>query len=203
MGARTRAYVGLAFASAVGTLFAVQGVAPALPAMADDLGVTDAQLGLFTAAYMLPAAALAVPLGFLADTLGRRRVFVTMALLYSLAGGAQAWAGDYEQLLVLRFVQGIGFGGLMPLSLTLIGDVLRGAAQFRAQSRRQIAMSGGEFVLPLVGGALATAGWELALGAQAALLPLAVAGLFVLADSRPGCRGCWRPASCASSASSR
>jgi hypothetical protein len=42
----------------------------------------------------------------------------------------------------------------MPLSMTLIGDVLRGAAQLKGQSRRQIALSAGEFALPLVGAAL-------------------------------------------------
>jgi MFS family permease len=176
----------LAFAAAVGTLFGVQGIAAALPPLERDLGISDAQLGLFTAAYMFPATVFAIPLGYLADTLGRRSVFVAGALLYSLAGGAQGWVDDYGLLLVLRFLQGVGFGALMPLSMTLIGDVLRGAAQLRAQSQRQIGMSVGEFVLPLVGAALAGVSWQLALGAQAALLPLAIVGLFVLADTRSG-----------------
>jgi MFS family permease len=181
---RVRASVALAFAAAVGTLFGVQGIAAALPALAHDLDISDAQLGLFTAAYMFPAAVFAIPLGYLADTLGRRRVFVSMALLYSVAGGVQGWVDDYWLLLVLRFLQGVGFGGLMPLSMTLIGDVLRGAAQMRAQSQRQIAMSVGEFVLPLIGAALAGVSWELALGAQGALLPLAIVGLLALSDTR-------------------
>jgi ACDE family multidrug resistance protein len=179
-----RAQVWLAYAAAVGTLFGVQGIAPALPALGRDLAISDAQLGLFTAAYMLPAVVFAVPLGYSADRYGRRGVFVSMALLYALAGGAQALVDDYWWLLVLRFVQGVGFGGLMPLSMTLIGDALSGVAQLRAQSRRQIGMALGEFALPLVGAALATFGWQVALGAQAALLPLALAGLLVLAGGR-------------------
>jgi MFS transporter, ACDE family, multidrug resistance protein len=184
MSARTRAYVGLAFAAAVGTLFGVQGIAAAVPALGRDLDISDAQLGLFTAAYMFPATVFAIPLGYLADSLGRRKVFVAGALAYAIAGGLQGFVSDYWLLLELRFLQGAGFGALMPLSMTLIGDVLRGAAQLRAQSRRQISMSVGEFVLPLVGAALATVSWRLALGAQAALLPLAIVGLFVLADTR-------------------
>jgi ACDE family multidrug resistance protein len=184
MPARPRAYVFLAFAAAVGTLFGVQGIAAALPPLKSDLGISDAQLGLFTAAYMLPAVLFAVPLGYAADRYGRRRVFVSMALLYAVAGGAQAALTDYWALLALRFLQGIGFGALMPLSMTLIGDALRGAAQLRAQSHRQVAMSVGEFVLPLIGAALATLSWRAALGAQAALLPLALAGAVVLADTR-------------------
>jgi MFS family permease len=181
---RPRAVVALAIATAVGTLFGVQGIAAALPALEQDLGISDAQLGLFTAAYMLPAVVFAVPLGYAADRYGRRRVFVSMALLYSVAGFAQALLSDYWALLALRFLQGIGFGALMPLSMTLIGDALRGAAQLRAQSHRQVGMALGEFVLPLVGAALATVSWQLALGAQGALLPLALAGLLVLSDTR-------------------
>jgi MFS family permease len=181
---RPRAVVALAIAAAVGTLFGVQGIAAALPALEQDLGISDAQLGLFTAAYMLPAVIFAVPLGYAADRYGRRRVFVSMALLYSLAGAAQALTSDYWALLALRFLQGIGFGALMPLSMTLIGDALRGAEQVRAQSHRQIGMALGEFVLPLVGAALAAVSWQLALGAQGALLPLALAGLVVLSDTR-------------------
>jgi MFS family permease len=184
MTARPRAYVFLAVAAAVGTLFGVQGIAAAVPALERDLGVSDAQIGLFTAAYMLPAVVFAVPLGYLADTLGRRRVFVSMAVLYAVAGGAQALMTDFWPLLALRFLQGIGFGGLMPLSMTLIGDALRGRAQLRAQSQRQVAMSVGEFVLPLIGAGLATLSWQTALGAQVLLLPLALAGALVLNDTR-------------------
>jgi ACDE family multidrug resistance protein len=133
---------------------------------------------------MLPAVIFAVPLGYAADRYGRRRVFVSMALLYSVAGAGQAFLEDYWALLALRFLQGIGFGALMPLSMTLIGDALRGAAQVRAQSHRQVGMALGEFVLPLVGAALATVSWQLALGAQGFLLPLALVGLLVLTDTR-------------------
>ena len=184
MSAHARASVWLAIAAAVGTLYGAQGIAPALPALAQDLGVSDAQIGLFTAAYMLPAVLFAVPLGYAADRYGRRRVFVSVALLYSLAGVVQAGVDDYWTLLVLRFAQGIGFGGLMPLSMTLIGDVLRGTAQLRAQSRRQVAMALGEFGLPLVGAALATLSWRVSLAGQGALLPLAVGGLLWLSNAR-------------------
>ncbi|HEX6024886.1 MAG TPA: MFS transporter [Solirubrobacter sp.] len=184
MPVRPRAYVALSVVAAVGALFGVQGIAPAMPALGRDLGVSDAQLGLFTAAYMLPAVIFALPLGYFADRYGRRRVFVASVLAYSLAGGAQALLSDYWTLLALRFVQGIGFGALMPLSMTMIGDVLRGTAQLRAQSRRQIAMSAGEFALPLVGAALASISWRAALGAQAALLPLAFVGAALLAGMK-------------------
>ena len=44
---------------------------PALPVIQRQIGLTDTELGLFTAAYMLPAVVFAIPLGYLADTIGR------------------------------------------------------------------------------------------------------------------------------------
>ena len=186
---RPAAQLSLAIAAGVGMLFGVQGISAALPLAESELGVSDAEVGLFTAVYMLPAVIFAVPLGYAADRLGRRAVFVSMVLLYSVAGAAQATTDDFALVLVLRFLQGVGFGGLMPLTVTLIGDAYRGAAQLRAQAHRQIALAIGEFVMPLIGATLATVSWQTALLGQGALLPLAFVGLLVLDDRRAVARG--------------
>jgi ACDE family multidrug resistance protein len=184
MTRRVRAQLVLATAAAVGTTFGVQGIAAALPAIQRELHLSDSELGLLTAVYMVPAVAFAIPLGYLSDRLGRRKVFVSMALLWGFTGLAQAWANSLEVMLVLRFLQGVGFAALMPLSITLIGDVLRGAAQLRAQSRRQVAMTFGELALPLVGAGLAALAWNAPLVAQGGALFLALGGLLLLDDRR-------------------
>src|SRR5262245_25976167 len=97
-----RARLAVATAAAVGTIYGVQGLSPALPVVQKHLGLTDSELGLFTAAYMLPAVVFALPLGYLADRLGRRLIFVSMTFLWCLAGAAQAWAGTSLVLLGLR-----------------------------------------------------------------------------------------------------
>jgi MFS family permease len=132
----------------------------------------------------LPAVVFAIPLGYLADAAGRRRVFVSMAILFGLAGAAQALVSGFGLMLVLRFVQGVAFGALMPLTVTLIGDVYRGAAQLHAQSLRQVAMAIGEFVLPLAGAALAALSFRTALAAQGAIVLLAPFGALLLDDRR-------------------
>lgn len=179
-----RADMAVATAAAMGIIFGVQGIATALPAIQQALDIPDSQLGLFTAAYMLPGVLLAIPLGYLADRLGRRQVFGSMAILYGLAGGAQAVVTDYGALLGLRLLQGVGFAALMPLTITLIGDVYRGEAQLRAQASRQVWTTTAEFLVPLIGAALAAWSWKAPLAAQGLILPLGVAGLMVL-DGRP------------------
>jgi ACDE family multidrug resistance protein len=175
-----RASLVLAVATASSVMFGIQGIAAALPAIQPELGISDSALALFTAMYLLPGVLFAIPLGYLTDSLGRRRVFVSMAVLYGVAGVAQTWAPDYETILVLRFVQGIGFAALNPLSITLIGDAFEGAAQLRAQSTRQIAIAVTEFSLPLVAAALTAVSWQAPLAAQAVTLPLALAGMLLL-----------------------
>jgi MFS transporter, ACDE family, multidrug resistance protein len=184
-----RATLTLAAAAAGATVFGAQGISPALPAVQAAFGINDTQVGLITAAYMLPGVLLALPLGYLADRLGRRIVFSSMALLYGFAGAAQALAPSFNLLLGLRVLQGIGFAALMPLSVTLIADAYEGTEQVRAQASRQVSMTVSELVLPLVGATLGGLSWRAPLAAQGLLIPLAFVGFAVLDDSRAGMSG--------------
>jgi MFS transporter, ACDE family, multidrug resistance protein len=184
MVGRRRAHLGLALAAATATILGAQGLSPALPAVQAALGISDTQVGLITAAYMLPGVVLAIPLGYLADQIGRRRVFVSMALLYGGAGAAQAFVGSFNELLALRVLQGVGFASLMPLSVTLIADVYLGATQLPAQAWRQVTMTVGEFILPLVGATLAGISWRAPLALQGILIPVAFVGWWALDNRR-------------------
>ena len=184
-----RATLILAAAAAAATVFGAQGISPSLPAVQRAFGISDTQVGLITAAYMLPGVLLALPLGYLADRLGRRIVFSSMALLYGVAGAAQALAPSFNLLLGLRVLQGIGFAALMPLSVTLIADAYRGSEQVRAQASRQVSMTVSELVLPLVGATLGGISWRAPLAAQGLLVPLAFVGFAVLDDSRSDMSG--------------
>lgn len=184
-----RATLTLAAMAAAATVFGAQGISPALPAVQRAFGISDTQVGLITAAYMLPGVLLALPLGYLADRIGRRIVFSSMALLYGVAGAAQAFAPSFNVLLGLRVLQGVGFAALMPLSVTLIADAYKGTEQVRAQASRQVSMTVSELVLPLVGATLGGLSWRAPLAAQGLLIPLAFVGFAVLDDRRSDMEG--------------
>ena len=184
-----RATLTLASMAAAATVFGAQGISPALPAVQRAFGISDTQVGLITAAYMLPGVLLALPLGYLADRIGRRIVFSSMALLYGVAGAAQAFAPSFNLLLGLRVLQGGGFAALMPLSVTLIADAYKGTEQVRAQASRQVSMTVSELVLPLVGATLGGLSWRAPLAAQGLLIPLAFVGFAVLDDRRSDMEG--------------
>lgn len=179
-----RATVALAAVAAGATVFGAQGISPTLPELQKALGFSDTEVGLITAAYMLPGVLFAIPLGYLADRFGRRIVFSSTALLYGVAGAGQALAPNFETLIGLRVLQGVGFAALMPLSVTLIADTYVGSAQVRAQASRQLSMTVSELVLPIVGATLAGLSWRAPLAAQGLLIPIAVVGFFFLSSER-------------------
>jgi putative MFS transporter len=61
--------------------------------------------------------------GWLADRFGRVRVITVSLLVYSLAGLALAASPGFAAFLVLRFVQGLGIGGEVPVAATYIGEI--------------------------------------------------------------------------------
>ncbi|WP_189921126.1 MDR family MFS transporter [Kitasatospora xanthocidica] len=98
-------------------------VATALPAIVGDLHGLKYTSWLFTA-YIL-ASGISTPMyGKLADLYGRRKLYL-FALVAFLTGSALAGAAQsIFQLIAFRAIQGVGAGGLMVLTLTIIADIV-------------------------------------------------------------------------------
>ncbi len=76
----------------------------------------------FTAALMLGAAIGGIFLGALGDRLGRARAMGVSILFYSVFAGLGAWVQTQEQMLVLRFIVGLGVGGVWPNAVALVAE---------------------------------------------------------------------------------
>ncbi|WP_156393719.1 MULTISPECIES: MFS transporter [unclassified Nocardioides] len=63
--------------------------------------------------------------GPLTDLFGRRKLFLGCLTLYSVTMLAVAAAPDPTTLSVLRFVAGLGFGGIAPVAIALVVEVAR------------------------------------------------------------------------------
>lgn len=135
-------------------------VGAALPRIVAELNGLAYYAWVFTA-YML-ASTVTVPMyGKLSDLYGRRRMFL-IAMAIFLAGSAlSGLAQDMPQLVIFRFIQGIGGGGLLPIAQAVIGDLFspaeRGKWQGIIVSFFGLSTIGG----PLVGGWLTDSfGWR-------------------------------------------
>jgi len=76
----------------------------------------------FTAALMLGAAIGGIFLGGLGDRIGRTRALGVSILFYSVFAGLGALVQTQEQMLVLRFLVGLGVGGVWPNAVALAAE---------------------------------------------------------------------------------
>lgn len=174
----------LACACAVMSLTGVQLVAPALPEIQTALKLTDSQVALFSSLFLTPGVVLSTPIGMAADRFGRRVILCGALLVLGLGGIALLMIHNIHFLLAVRLLQGVAFAAIIPTTITIIGDVLAGTEQIRAQGYRTVAMAGGEAALPLVGGGLAAIAWFAPFAVQAIAIPLAVISWLWLGEER-------------------
>jgi hypothetical protein len=76
----------------------------------------------YTAALMLGAAIGGIVLGRFGDRQGRSRGLGVSILLYSLCAAAGAFVTSQEQMLLLRFLVGLGIGGVWPNGIALVAE---------------------------------------------------------------------------------
>lgn len=85
-------------------------------------GVAGDWFARYTAAIMLGAAIGGIVLGWLGDRIGRTRAMAVSILCYSIFGGAGALVSNQHQLLILRFLAGVGVGGMWPNGVALVSE---------------------------------------------------------------------------------
>ena len=83
----------------------------------------------FTAALLLGAAVGGIVLGNIGDRFGRTRAMGISILFYSVFAAMGVWAKTQEQMLVLRFLVGLGVGGVWPNGITLVSECWSNASR--------------------------------------------------------------------------
>jgi MFS transporter, DHA1 family, multidrug resistance protein len=160
---------------------------PALPELADGLGVEAGAAQLSIGLFLLGFALAQLACGPLSDRFGRRPVLLAGLGLFAAAGLGCAAAPTLPTLLACRVLQGIGACAGTVLARAIIRDLFSGEEAAAKLSQATAIMALGPIVAPAVGAAvLAVAGWRaifVLLGAGGLVLLLAVA--FGLAETIP------------------
>ncbi|MBB5424130.1 MFS transporter [Paraburkholderia sp. JPY303] len=60
--------------------------------------------------------------GYLGDRLGRKKAIVIGSIFFGLLTYASVWVTSLQQLMLLRFLAGIGMGGVVPNSVALVAE---------------------------------------------------------------------------------
>src|SRR5689334_23843909 len=126
-------------------------VATALPKVVGDLGGIDQYSWVFTA-YMLTST-VTVPLyGKLGDVYGRKNLFLFAIVVFLLGSALCGAATSMTQLVVFRAIQGLGGGGIFPLSLAVIGNIVPPRDRGRWQGLIGAVFAASSIIGPAVGG---------------------------------------------------
>jgi EmrB/QacA subfamily drug resistance transporter len=132
----------------------ISAVNVALPDMAHDLGIGQADLGWTITSYSLIFGSLLLLGGRAADRLGRRRVFLTGLTIFTLASLTSALAGDAASLFAARAGQGLGAALLSPAALSIITSAFHGRERAHALAAWGAVGGAGAAIGVLLGGAL-------------------------------------------------
>lgn len=165
-------YIATLSLASVGVTIGTRAISPALPELQRVLDLSNGQIGWIVSVYVLPGVILAVPMGILAEVVGKRRLFSTALIAYGLAGLVQGIFMSYPLLLIMRAIQGICFSAAMPLTITLLGDSFSGRERVRAIAARSTVLTSGAVVLPIGGALLAEVSWRAPLLLQMVTIPI-------------------------------
>ena len=101
----------------------IAALAFAAPDLVRKWGLESSTLGPAFSASLFGILFGAPILGFVGDRFGRKRAIITGCFLYGLGTLAIVWSGSLAQIMLLRFISGIGIGGLMPNTIALNSEL--------------------------------------------------------------------------------
>src|SRR5258706_2122812 len=107
-------------------------VSTALPTLRQELHASLADLEWTINGYNLVFAALMLTGAALGDRFGRRRMYVLGVTLFMLASAAAALSTSTGALIAARVVQGAGAALVLPLTVTLVAEIVPAARRAMA-----------------------------------------------------------------------
>lgn len=150
----TRAFAVLSI-SLFASMFGLGIVSPLMSIFAEELGATGVWLGAIFSGYFLARALIMPVIGRLSDQLGKRKIFLALGLaILGFTSIGYILSHDVIQLMLARFLQGLGSGIVLPISLAYIGDITPDGREGSYIGYINIARMAGWGSGPLVGGIL-------------------------------------------------
>jgi EmrB/QacA subfamily drug resistance transporter len=157
-------------------------VGTAMPTVIATLGGLAHYSWVFSA-YLLTSTASVPIWGRLSDLYGRRRLYLIGIGVFVAGSALSGAATTMTQLIVFRAIQGFGAGAVIPLSMTIIGELYALEERARTQALFSGVWGVASIAGPLVGGYITDAfSWRWVFYLN---LPLGALAAFVIASAYP------------------
>jgi EmrB/QacA subfamily drug resistance transporter len=186
LGKRRQAITaGLLLGMSLGALEATV-VGTAMPTIVATLGGLAHYSWVFSA-YLLTSTASVPIWGRLSDLYGRRRMYLLAVAAFLIGSVASGAAQTMLQLIAARAVQGLGAGGIIPLTMTIVGELYSLSERPRTQALFSGVWGTASVLGPLVGGYITDAlSWRWVFYIN---LPFGLLCVAVIATAYPSSRG--------------
>ena len=164
-----------------------------LPAMLTDVGLTIDRFEQATPIVtgFLCGYVIAMPLlGAYSDVRGRAPVYALCVVVFAAGSVVTATAGSLPWLVAGRVLQGLGGGGLVPLTLALAADLYEDRARTVALGAVSGLQEAGSVLGPIYGATLASVasavgGWRFVFWLNVPLAAICAAGLLLASREKP------------------
>jgi EmrB/QacA subfamily drug resistance transporter len=169
---------GLLLGMSLGALEATV-VSTAMPTVIATLGGLAHYSWVFSA-YLLTSTASVPIWGRLSDLYGRRRMYLIGVAIFLLGSVMSGASTTMAMLIVSRAIQGLGAGAIIPMSMTIVGELYTLAERARTQALFSGVWGVASIAGPLVGGYITDAlswQWVFYLNVPFGLFCMAVIGL--------------------------
>lgn len=160
-------------------------VAPSLVPIAQHFGLDMNDSFYMSLVVSLPSLSCAITgfaMGYLADRLGKVKVFFGSLAIFAAMGVAGFFASSYEILLIFRFLLGIGITGISLTTTALIGEYYTGMNRAKVIGYQSAAIGIGTLILETLGGGLADIGWNMPFLVYLIGVPILVLALISIRD---------------------
>ena len=135
-------------------------VGPALPRIVSELGGMDHYSWVATAAMLVSAVTVPI-VGKFSDLYGRRAFYLGGIVVFMIGSIIAGFSQSFWMLVAGRAVQGLGMGTLMPLSQTIIGDIIPPRQRGKYQGLMGAVFGVTSVAGPIAGGAITDQfGWR-------------------------------------------
>jgi MFS transporter, DHA2 family, multidrug resistance protein len=94
----------------------------ALPYMQGTLSASQDQINWVLTSYIVAAAIMTAPVGWIANRFGRKRIFIVCSAGFTVASVMCGLAQDINQMVLFRLLQGVFGAALVPLSQAVMLD---------------------------------------------------------------------------------